>query len=259
MEHASDFAPVHSALESHQIMEIYMGGMPLGELASGSTLTPLVEQPMDALNEHLEIVKDETKSMVEGLASTIGNTMMVDYVLGESKAEMGESPMLPSDTSPTAFLPSGNADNIVSTLEREAWVAGGSPTNETIANHEWQRDSFGAFNPVIDQPVYCDGTALPVLPAFPLDTAGFTVSFWVRHLSLDENLDLTLEMKSDDASRSFTARISHDFFSVEMLDSNASPPLDQMQAEYISFLEDGKLNEKYSIGEQQLTCHGAME
>ena len=256
----SSFKFYDRALKPFEMLEIYEGGLPLADMASGSTLEEWVEQPLAATNEKVALSSDRAVASVEENNRGTEIKMMIDAGIDQGSSYAGDDPLYPTDSAPAGVvLPSGDGSLISTDIERAKWVAGGmlDLRNDTL-NRTISADQYGSYFPVIDSPMYADGTKLATLPDSMPAFSGFSVTFWVRHFNPKAHISLQLKMESSDRSRRFRAYIVNDLFGVEMTDLSASPPLAVQHAEYISFIEDRKLNQKYSIEAGNFDNPGAL-
>ena len=256
----SSFKVYDRALKPFEMLEIYEGGLPLADMASGSTMEEWVELPLAATNEKVALSTDRAVASVEDNRADLEINLMIDAGIEEAKYFQGDDPLYPPDSAPPVILRSGDETKISTAAEREKWIESGRPSNDTSLSSSRSiiADEYGSFFPVIESPVYADGSTYATLPAIMPAFNGFALTFWVRHFNPKAHISLQLKLISPDERRYLKAYIVHDLFGVDIVDQDASPPLDLQHAEYISFIENRQLNEKYSVEVGNFDNPGAL-
>ena len=176
------------ALQPGEIREIFFGGQPLSEVATGSVLNKFQEDDLKQTEVLVDSARANTeqallKSMVDNDVASVLGIAATNRISGK------EDPLWPKDGSPVAVLSTlPRAEVILKRSEREyaEWQAGGRPRGfEKVLTEEFRQDAFGEYWSLFEEPLYwtkdstmpgpfSNGTRLP--PDRKID--GVTLSWW---------------------------------------------------------------------------------
>ena len=194
------------AFQPNEVAEMYVGGQPLSELATGSVL-PLL--PVDSSTQVMDKISSsagQTGDVMGGVKDqTLYNTVVSMTTTKESSAPMVDNDILhPPDTADSTVFPGPPAiAQLLPEFGKKVWLAGGSQTTakeETRrAARSWRNDSTHDFWPVVQGPIftYTDADVDFDFPDdMPANTQGLTLNFWFQQLEVNRSECLEVALYS---------------------------------------------------------------
>lgn len=177
------------ALKDHEVKEMFEGGAPLLEVATGSTLKPVEEDALLQVGAELAQMNEKLAAdaaLAQDLAAV--NTVISTLVNERDGGGEAEDPIWPKDTSPTPVFPRGNESDILKMLpvrELAAWTLAERPTEGHLTGR-WEVERVVSrlegmeYWSVMEDPVQADGAPAGRLPMLNDTLQSASLSFWFK-------------------------------------------------------------------------------
>ena len=199
------------ALQPNEVAEMYVGGQPLSELATGSVLPQVqvneaeqivqeVRSSAGATEENIEIVRDQT---------LYNNVVSMTGVQEASLQDVDNIVLHPPDAADaTVFAGTQAQGNLLSEFGKKVWEAGGRQTWATEearrAAATWRSDNVHQFWPILQGPIFATHNLHLNISRFPHSipaaSEGFTFSFWQQQLEVNRSDDVRVYFRSGSCS-----------------------------------------------------------
>mmetsp|Transcript_58464 Transcript_58464/g.137275 ORF Transcript_58464/g.137275 Transcript_58464/m.137275 type:complete len:1840 (+) Transcript_58464:176-5695(+) len=180
------------ALSDSEVEEMFQGGAPLVEVATGSKLGLVVEDELLQVGVEVKDGKKETLEAIDlsseynMVSSKVGLSAEDNHLPAE---EYGIDPKFPFDPAPPAVLPRGMEPALVKMLpdgEKAIWEEAGRPmtglrVEQFVPDPVWEGTEHFSL---VEEPMHGDGSAGGRLPILEDATDGITMSFWFKSYEL---------------------------------------------------------------------------
>jgi len=185
------------ALQPNEVAEMYVGGQPLSELATGSVLSqPIVDSTAQVMAKVDSSADSIDQSLDKAQDQTIYNTVLS---MSSSSLPIEEDEMLhPIDEAGATVLPNARMGIDLPKWGQLLWQKGGSKTaadEEIRKKHRtWKNDSkvsSKAFYTIVQGPIFNENPSpMNLIHDFPFDvpnnSPGVTFNFWFQPLMIDQ-------------------------------------------------------------------------
>eukprot|EP00960_Hanusia_phi_P053816 762467-Hanusia_phi.AAC.3 len=191
------------ALRRNEIAEMFYGGQPLTELATGSSLSGVERNPLDQVMATIQstdgIIQRENEDVKE---QTLYNNVLNIAMLGTNGTNPDDDVVIyPEDLSSATALPSCK-ESALTEREKQFWTESGKLCNWSASNAHWKNDTFGTYWPLIQGTIYGDNKhGLTKLPPLTDEVEVVTFTWWNKPLMPYRMYECSPLMNGEDATK----------------------------------------------------------
>jgi hypothetical protein len=207
------------ALQPNEVVEMYVGGQPLSELATGSVLPQVEIKVEDQVMQTVRSSAGKTEEVIDIVQDqTLYNTVLSMSRVREGLTLDVDNPILhPSDTADATVFPgTASQGDLLSEYGKKVWEAGGRKTSaweEARRGRTWRNDGTHNFWPMMQGPIFMakDSNISTDLSAMtiPTDSQGLTLNFWCQQLEVNRSDAISVFVYSASCGQCSTWSHSH--------------------------------------------------
>lgn len=186
------------AFQANEVAEMYVGGQPLSELATGSVLPLLSIASSEQVIGQIVSSADQNGDVIGKVKDqTVFNTVLSMASSEESTLSLEENIIFhPPDNADATVLPSSLRGSLLPKYGQLLWGKGGeqNATTENMrkSSRAWRNDtSQKSYYPIVQGPVFTDSSIPDLVHDFPFEipdnAPGLTISGWFQPLRVDRS------------------------------------------------------------------------
>jgi len=186
------------AFQFNEVAEMYVGGQPLSELATGSTLPLLRVDSSSQIMDKISSSADQTTDvMTQVQDQTIYNTVLSMSPATDSTSLKDNEILHPPDNADATLIPDEKKQLLLPAFGLKLWQAGGKKTLEARGNIRaarlWHNDtSQKSYWPMLQGPVFMhrlptDHLAIDLPFDIHQNAPGLTLNFWCQPLRVSQS------------------------------------------------------------------------